>query len=165
MQNQVIFDAATHPPWQWWLLGLASIPLARLTRNLWRRVGGRDGRRLVESMIPASLAAGATVIVGLIALVTAEQYLVIRTRIARGHIRILEGVVTRFTPEPAGGHGFETWSLVTGTDTVVYRYSSAEPKMGLAYDQLQRDGSPIRDGRRVRVIDIDGDIVRLEVVE
>ena len=68
-----------------------------------------------------------------------------------------EGVVRDFVPERLGGHGLERFRV---GDTR-FEYSSSDSKS--AFNWTVGNGGPIREGLRVRILDVDGAIARVEI--
>jgi hypothetical protein len=77
--------------------------------------------------------------------------------IANGSVRVTEGVVSDFSPMPASGHENERFCL---RDTC-FEYSDYEISGGFNNSSVM--GGPIREGLSIRVWDVAGVIVRLEV--
>lgn len=70
---------------------------------------------------------------------------------------VVEGVVTNFIPELAKGHSDETF------DVGDHHYALSHYTITGGYHETQAHGGVFREGLRVRIADVDGVIVRLEV--
>ena len=85
----------------------------------------------------------------------------LRIALSRGHYQLREGIVTNFVPGDPGDHQPETWTLhATGTD---FSYSYSPSILAPGYSRTAAHGGLIRNGLRVRVWDVGGDIARLEI--
>lgn len=84
----------------------------------------------------------------------------LRRRFDAGEYVLVEGVVTRYVPGRRDGHGDEEWTVVSGGRPYRYRLNSAVEEWG--YGEIL---GPVKQGSRVRIVDIDGHIARLEVVK
>lgn len=74
-----------------------------------------------------------------------------------GRFRVVEGPVTNFIPGGPGGHGSESFRV----DSASFAYDAATTTS--AFHRTRPYGGPVRDGLRVRIWEVDGAIVRLEV--
>jgi ABC-type nickel/cobalt efflux system permease component RcnA len=77
-------------------------------------------------------------------------------------IRIREGVVREFRPGDLGGHLDEQWVLVNRTERHAYRYRESVVTPG--YRKPRPNGGFIREGLRVRVWDLDGNLMRIDTL-
>lgn len=75
-----------------------------------------------------------------------------------GRYEVVEGIVERFVPMPKEGHVNERF-VVGGR-----RYSYSDYEVTAGFNNTSSHGGPIREGLRVRVVDVDGKIARLEIV-
>src|SRR6267142_5371143 len=75
-----------------------------------------------------------------------------------GNFKVVEGVVENFHPEPAGGHGPETFT-VGG----VFFACSPNNLDRAGFNKTTRGGSPVRPGVRVKICYQNGRILRLEL--
>lgn len=70
-----------------------------------------------------------------------------------------EGIVSGFRDDP--GHRAVSWTLVTDGDARTFAFSESALGVGMhAYDRLR---GALRDGQRLRVVDVGGVLVRVEV--
>ena len=88
-------------------------------------------------------------------------YLGLRRHVARGEYRIVQGTVRNFVP--GDGHRSESWTVDTGSGALHYSYSPSIVGEG-GYDRVAAFGGIVREGARVRVMDVNGRIARLEVM-
>jgi hypothetical protein len=78
--------------------------------------------------------------------------------VAAGHYELVEGRVEDFVPGDPGGHHDEQWTVASGGRWYSYSYRRSYYEPGF------RDGPGlIRAGQRVRLMDVDGQIARLEI--
>lgn len=80
-------------------------------------------------------------------------------RIAAGEHTVVEGVVQDFVAGDWGGHTDERWRVVSGGGTYAYAYRWSTEVPG-----FHESAGPIRAGQRIRLIDVDGYIARLEIL-
>jgi hypothetical protein len=81
-----------------------------------------------------------------------SEYTQLRDALANGAFTVVEGTVTAYVPEGAGGHPPESWT-VDGHSYVVSTY--------VVTSGLEQPGL-VKAGDRVRIADVDGHIARLE---
>jgi hypothetical protein len=79
-----------------------------------------------------------------------------RDRLQRKSYSLVEGTVTDFVPGAVNGHPMERFA-VNGHE---YQYS---PYTSSGYSTIAAQGGTIRPGMHVRIADVDGNIVRLEI--
>ena|SRR5437867_3225624 len=89
--------------------------------------------------------------------ITVIPYLELSAALRNGRCTLTEGVVTQFEPEPASGHGFESFVV----DGKYFRYSVYEWSPG--FHRTHLNGSPLREGVHVKIYHVGNDIARLEV--
>lgn len=154
------FDVVMHGYTTW---RVAAVPAglaiaAGLLRVLSTRVSPEERRRL---RVYDLLTGGACVFlsVGTMATVLAtwHEYADFRTRLQGGSVRLLTGTVNQFIPEGPGGHPRETFRI----NGIPFSYSSYE--VTSAFHRTARCGGPMREGLHVRMADVDGAILRLDV--
>jgi hypothetical protein len=100
---------------------------------------------------------GMTVAALVLVVDTWHEYSALRHAVGTGALRTVEGAISELTPEGPGGHPSERFRV----DSVIYTYSTYNITPG--FRQTIREGGPIRAGQRVRISDVDGTIVRLEI--
>lgn len=101
---------------------------------------------------------GFTTLMALVTLITTYwDYHHLSSRLKAGDYRVVEGTVTRFVPMPRAGHSMESFE-VNGA-----RYAYSDFVIEAGFNNAQSHGGPIREGLRVRIADVDGQIARLEV--
>jgi hypothetical protein len=152
---QLVFDVSRQGPQYWWLLG---IPLVMVTvgvsafRNRWY-----TGNRAF-----IALWTGFAGLIGIVfALTIATQYFGLRSALASGQYKVVEGFVSNFSPASSGDHKPERFTVETPDSRVEYVYSWAVVTQG--FNDTHPHGGPIRDGLRVRIADVNGAIARLEI--
>lgn len=92
---------------------------------------------------------------------TYPPYVAMRDALRDGRFTVVEGIVRDFEPGDGGDHRPESWHVESGGRVYAYRYS---PSIGApGYRQTAAHGGMVREGVRVRVADVAGDIARLEV--
>jgi len=146
----VVYDLVSHgyTAWSYSLIGLAiAIALFAL-----RPIYDRRSQRLLTLMIGVALFVSAAMLI-----ITWDNYHWLRQQIMKGKVRTVDGIVTDFIPEGPGGHPGESFRV----DTVTYSYGSYELMPG--FRQTMPKGGPIRAGLHVRIQDVDGTIVHLEI--
>jgi hypothetical protein len=100
---------------------------------------------------------GGALVVALITLVGGySQHKALRNAVERGEYRTVEGVVKHFAPAREWGD-WESFNV--GNDR--YQYSDSYIVPG--YHRTALKGGVMRDGLRVRIADVDGQIARLEI--
>jgi len=87
---------------------------------------------------------------------THAEFTRVRDALASHKFVIVEGAITNFKPAPSGGHADEEFD-VSGR-----HYSFSDYVVVAGYHRSQSHGGAIREGLRVRIADIDGQIARLD---
>jgi len=72
---------------------------------------------------------------------------------------LVEGIVENFSPAPSGGHRDETF------DVAGHHYSYSDYVVVAGYHQTQSHGGFVRQGAHVRIADLNGTILRLEILQ
>ena len=88
-------------------------------------------------------------------------YAKLRFRLARGEFATYEGIVTNFQPGAPSMREEESWTLSMPGGSRYYHYGPLVMEGG--FTRTAAVGGPVHAGMRVRVIDVDGRIARLEV--
>jgi hypothetical protein len=102
----------------------------------------------------AWLGAAFAVLLGCIAeIATFREYRRLRSALRAGSFEVVEGLVTDFTPRGRGGHPPESWYVASR------RYKLQPAVVSNGFDKA----GVVLPGQRVRIADVDGHIVRLEV--
>jgi hypothetical protein len=152
---QVVFDIGHRGPQYWWLL---IIPVVMVTAGITMlRAKPFQGSRAF--LIVFTGVAGAVALA--VATSMVREYSMLRTALAQGHYRTVEGLVTDFVPASGGDHHAEHFIVVTPTARVPYSYSWATVTQG--FNESQNHGGPMHEGLRVRIADVNGEIARLEI--
>ena len=86
-----------------------------------------------------------------------SEYAHLRDALVTGRYTVVEGVVTNFKPAPAEGHADEEF------DVARHHYSFSDYVVIAAYHRSRSHGGAFREGLRVRIADVEGQIARLEV--
>ena len=76
-----------------------------------------------------------------------------------GRYQRVEGIVENFVPAPVGGHRDETF------DVAGHHYAYSDFVVVAGYHQSQSHGGAIRQGAHVRIADLNGTILRLELLQ
>jgi hypothetical protein len=88
-----------------------------------------------------------------------SDYLTLSHAYKSGRCELVEGVVTNFAPMPPAGHKDETFQ-VNGKS---FAYSSFSVTAG--FNKTACHGGPIKDGLKVRIWHLKGEIARLDVTD
>lgn len=91
--------------------------------------------------------------------VTFSDYRHLREALLNGKYTVVEGTVTDFVPMPYSGHAMEKFN-VNG-----HHYEYSDYNVVAGFNNTQSHGGPIRQGLKVRIADVDGQIAKLEIVE
>jgi hypothetical protein len=160
---QVVFDISHRGPQYWWLLGIPLIMVTVGVSALRRPVGSPFRNRIVTGNRTFLLVyTGFAATVGIAAALSmATQYFALRSALAHGQYKVVEGVVTGFVPASGGDHHPEQFTVVTATGREEYSYSWAGVTQG--FNESRPHGGPMRDSLRVRIADVHGVIARLEI--
>jgi hypothetical protein len=98
--------------------------------------------------------AASGVLLGCIAeIATFREYRRLQSALRAGAFEVVEGVVTDFTPRGRDGHPPESWHVASR------RYKLEPAAISNGFDKA----GVVHPGQRVRIADVDGHIVRLEV--
>jgi hypothetical protein len=144
MRYRVLFDLADAGFRTWW----AFLPFFAVGALL-VQVGAA-----VRSRWLAWIGAVLAVVLGTVAEITMfREYHRFRSALRTGSFEIVEGEVTDFTARGRGGHPPESWRVGSR------RYELQPAVLSNGFDQA----GVVRPGQRVRIADVDGHIVRLEV--
>jgi hypothetical protein len=160
-QYHLIFDVAASGCTTWHLAlapgGVAAV-VATIAVLRCRFVAGLDAIPKGRSCyLLAAIAIFTATTAATILYLGRQEYGRFSSALARGSARTVAGPVFAFIPEGPGGHPDESFRV----DGSAYRYSTYD--MTSAFHRTAREGGPIRDGMLVRIADVDGKIVRLEV--
>lgn len=86
-----------------------------------------------------------------------SEYASLRDALVTGRYAVVEGVVTNFKPAPAEGHADEEF------DVAGHHYSFSDYVVIAGYHRSRSHGGAFREGLRVRIADVEGQIARLEI--
>jgi hypothetical protein len=154
----VVFDIAVvgYRNWTFPAFGLifVAIALAVLAYRSWRPVPNRP---LLGRLWPYAYLALSVAWVALALGLSYPSYQRLRGALESGRFTVVEGTVTNFVPMPPEGHRLEQFEVAGHS----YAYSDFVVTPG--FNNTQSHGGPIRDGLRVRIADVDGEIARLEI--
>ena len=152
---QVVFDLRRQLPGDWWgpVMPLAiAYVLLRFAPQ-----GTSKAYRVFKPLFK-----GFAVFLALfIAVATTLQYVGLRRALERGNVRWVEGAVTDFVPEDVMTKRPEQFVVVTPTGRYGYSYASSIGRGGFNGSPFHR--GPLRDGLRVRIADVQGVIVSLQI--
>jgi hypothetical protein len=153
----VVFDAALQPfPWGWPALGLLVVTLGVLLRRSELRLIAKNPKQ--KTSLSSRFFLGFSILWALAAGVGALSYYAAPRRAGeRGSHRTAEGVVENFDPMPFEGHKPESFTVRGQT----FAYSDYD--ITPYFHQSASHGGPIRADMRVRILHIDGKILRIEV--
>jgi hypothetical protein len=157
-QYRVVFDVAAvgYRNWTFPAFGLIFVALA-LVVLAYRRWRPAPARPLLARVWPYAYLAFAVSWVALALGLSYPRYRRVRAALDSGRFTLVEGVVTHFVPMPRQGHQMERFEVAGHS----YAYSDFVVTPG--FNNTQSHGGPIREGLRVRIADVDGEIARLEI--
>jgi hypothetical protein len=157
---RVVYDIRHAMPNDWWLI-MISLVLGPVGYGIYRQA------HRFESSKTGFVGLFLVFMAGLVALFVMGgsllPYLGLRSHVARGAYRVIEGTVRSFVPGDPGDHRSESWVLQSWSDSIRYSYSPSI--VGAGYDQTAPHGGQVREGVRVRVWDVGGRIARLEIAQ
>jgi hypothetical protein len=149
----MVYDVAArgfHLEWGWFSPLLATV--AGLARFRFADPTAKWPERPISALV-------AIVGVAFTVIVVRENYTAyhdLRRAVEGGRYAVVEGPVEEFVPGRVGGHQNEQFRVGTHR----FEYS---PYLGLTgFRQLHAAGGPVREGLRVRIIDVNGTIARLD---
>ena len=93
-----------------------------------------------------------------------QPYMAHRALVAElteGRATSVEGSVRNFAPGDEGDHRLERWEVLSNGQ--IFRYAYSPSRLEPGYRQTKPHGGLIDDGVRVRLLDVDGHIARLEI--
>jgi len=155
---QVVFDLRRQWPADWWLPVLPPIGVYVLLRS----AAARKARESRAYPVMKFLFIGFAVFLPLcFAAGTTYVYTRLRAALDGGNARWVEGTVTGFVPQVWATKLPEQFVVVTPTGRYEYSYSANIGRGGYNGSSFHR--GPLRDGQRVRIADVDGVIVVLEI--
>jgi len=160
----VYFDLAAAGYRLWWIpaLGVLATAVLSVTAHLTKRwpkllilYRDRDPHPLSLPLLAVACSVVAFA-------VTYTQYRRLRMALDQGSYRLVEGVVARIDSQEVGDSTRpERVMIVTPSDTVWYRFTPN--LLTPAFNQAPSRGGPLREGAFVRIADVGGQIVRLEI--
>ena len=157
---RIVYDAGVHFPFEWVLL----IPVAMFGIGLGasiylsRQAGtSRSGRLRRGFMVLWTCGVG---LLGIgVFIDTYNHFVYHRDSLRSGRVRVVEGVVSQFDPEPPEGHHDESF------DVAGQHFSYSQYVLNSGFNHSRGAGGPIRDGLQVRITYLDGQILRLEIAD
>lgn len=154
---QVVFDARDQGirPWEGPGFGLLFVAIGAcwLTyRRAWP-----VARNRFDAAFPYVWTGFAVLWTLAVSAVVMHDYLALVNALEEGRYDVVEGPVEQFVPMPKEGHTSERF-VVDGR-----RYSYSDFEITTAFNNTSSHGGPIRQGLRVRIFDVNGNIARLEV--
>ena len=87
---------------------------------------------------------------------THTEFVQLREALATNQFTVVEGLVTNFKPAPTGGHADEQ------VDVGEHHYSFSDYVVIAGYHRSRSHGGAMREGLRVRIADVNGQIARLD---
>jgi hypothetical protein len=160
MKYTTVFDIAQagYKEWSFPAFGLIFVAVAIAMLLFRGKLSGITGKRSQYGRGAAWLLlsiAGLWTIGSFVA--TFGEYRTLLSSLKDGRARVVEGIVTEFTPMPSSGHALERFCV----SHKCFHYSDFEVSAG--FNNTSSHGGPIREGLPVRVTYVDDTIVRLEV--
>jgi hypothetical protein len=156
MQYRLVFDTMTREARLW----PVAIPL------VFAVVGGvgvlrpaifRAGSAKLNRVVSGGLVLGGCGMAIFIWRDIVDQQAYFRDALRAGRYTLVEGRVQNFVPGGAGCHPKEEF------DVGGHHYWYSACSLSSAFQQTAGESGPVRDGVRVRIADVDGNIVRLEI--
>ncbi|MGA8709500.1 MAG: hypothetical protein WB646_21230 [Steroidobacteraceae bacterium] len=134
-------------------------PHNSLSSSVWSQIPGAPwakypGARRLAAILFLAVGIGSTL--GIL-LVSHNKYYTLATAEKTGNVRVVEGVVTNFTPMPVDGHAMESFCV----EKTCFQYSDHVFTGG--FNNTSSQGGPIRAGLPVRVTYYGRRIVKLEI--
>lgn len=102
---------------------------------------------------------GSLIFAFVVLFMTVQQERRFRARLKTGDFEVVEGIVTNFKPEPPRGHSDEEF------DVSGHHYSLSSAASTGGYHKTLPHGGSIREGLLVRIADVNGVILKLEVAK
>ncbi|HEX6807267.1 MAG TPA: hypothetical protein VF118_04725 [Gemmatimonadaceae bacterium] len=90
---------------------------------------------------------------------TYHNYRLVRDALVDGKFILVEGVVSNFKPQPPEGHVDEQFDVGT------HHYGFSDYFIIPGYHTSRSHGGAFREGLRVRIADVNGEIARLEIAD
>lgn len=158
-EYDVVFDVATagYRQWTFPAFGLIFIAIA-VAFAIYELRRAPPGAR-ARSRILFAIAYGGFATVWTISAFwsTYADYLRLRRALDTGAYEVVEGAVTDLVPMPKAGHALEHF-VVDG-----HRFAYSDFVVTAGFNTTTAYGGPIREGLRVRIADVGGEIARLEI--
>ena len=139
------------------LCGLALLSVAFIIYDRRRPRAGLQGAYRRVFLYAFALMAWTIAIPGVLDMLSAYRTNVRALR--EGQYERVEGIVQHFVPAPAGGHRDETF------DVAGHHYAYSDFVVVPGYHRSQSHGGVVREGARVRIADLNGTILRLELLQ
>jgi hypothetical protein len=153
LSYQVVFDVSRQLPQLWWLSVIPVAVVAIYLRFFTPTRFTQSHQTLNKVLL------GLTVLMGIVwAVPNWVAYHRLRTALERGHYRVVEGRVMNFVPQKELIKRLESFSVISPAETTRYEYARWLVTQGMNHNH-----GHIRNGSRVRIADVNGTIVRLEV--
>lgn len=163
---QTIFDITTtgYRTWRFAAFGLIFVTIgivlvALVTRRKSLPFRGWSTRPLASKIFAYYFFGFALLWTTFSFVVTWREYSRPYNAIVTGHARLVEGVVTDFSPMPVTGHAMERFCV--SDSSACFEYSDYVVTSG--FNNTSSHGGPIRAGLRVRVTYIGNSILKLEI--
>jgi hypothetical protein len=155
MPFQVIFDVSRQFPQYWWLL-IIPVVMVMVGLGVFKKKPTSAHRVFIAFFL------GFAVLLALLqSIVIAKEYSGLRSALTRGDFNQVEGVVTGFVPQHPGSNTPARFMVMTSTGPRAYLYSWSIVSQGFNGDPFT--AGVLREGMRVRIADVDGQIAKLEV--
>jgi hypothetical protein len=154
VQYRVVYDAVSAGYHTWWF-GLAGLILVGVGAVMWRRPAWFGKPEALRRGVGAFAAIFGALWSSCVSVDLYREYSHVRDALRSGEFDVVEGEVTQFRPQGADGHPSESWT-VAGHQ---YKIEPAVVTSGF------RAPGVVRPGQRVRIVDVDGTIARLEIAQ
>ena len=155
---QVVFDLRRQWPADWWIPVLPLIGVYVLIRSA---AAGKARESRAYPFIRILFIGSAVFLSLCFAAGTTYVYTRLRAALDGGNARWVEGTVTEFVPQDAWTKRPEHFVVVTPTVRYEYSYTANIGRGG--FNGSSFHPGPLKDGTRVRIADVDGVIVVLEI--
>ncbi len=159
---EVIFDVRTNPFASWLAFAPLAILQAALLFELFRRrrefkeaAGSRERWRVAVYLLAVVVT---LLLTGLQFRAYSQEKADFVSALADNRARVVEGEITDYTPQAWTGKPLEKFQL--GADRFSFDGFGASP----AYHVRARSGGRLRNGMRVRLLEYQGNILRIEIL-
>jgi len=153
MDLEVFYDVSKAGYGHWWVLILAVVAIVSLP-GLVRLLRNAPTRSWEAAPLCGVFCVG--LFISALAVLSLVDYFSLSSALNAGRCEVVEGVVTNYHPMPPEQHTVESF-VVAGR-----RIELSSGELNAGFNRTCLDGSPIREGKRVRLHLFEGRIARLE---